>query len=465
MLIKSIEMLEHSPNIISKPLSYQLDRAEVDVTGMVITAQERLMERRKVAVAAGRRSPIWQDSSYPSLTSFPYRRIYSEYGNGKKIDPVDEITGGIKVPSTQVTDSYLGEYFTESRVWRQGDFSLLRGLTYYVSVDRSKDTPDKKLAVMTHDIREGLDMIFSIDRRFLDGGNYLLYLGILDHLKSHALTAFHALTFHERTDSIPEDEDYNAIRKSAQRLMYTVTRAYYQTCIGRKFDSEFNPKWIDANFNEVAKYIATSGHSAEHFTLAEVSDPITILLGVHESTRRKPHPDVIIGIPSGGTEVSVAMGLIYEVLYPDLEAPAVEYVPLSFHYKKQGGIELGELARRLRSSASVEGKRVLIVDDNSNTGSTLQRMVDAANLAGAGEILVHIAEIDPGRLIVKAGKENKADFGTAKVVDMNHPDFETAMGITLASDTDGRDVRTKDIIRFVRKAHRELEKKGKETIF
>lgn len=438
--------------------AYQIRRQEVDVPHMVDDAQNTLLRLRRRAVAAALASPGWQ-SEYPSLRSFPLRTQYKDYSiMGRPVNVFEPGTGAINVPSEQVSTSPLGEFFTSLRTRQQDGFTQLRGLTYYTALDSSKTTPEKKLDVMRRDIAEGLDIVDSIDRRGLGPMDYLLYLGILDHFKAHTLTVFHALTFHERTGEIPDDTRYMDIRKEAQRLMFTVTRAYYQTCLGRSFDEGYNPPQIRSALEKVADYIANSGHSVEHFTFAEVSHPLIILLGAHEAAHKKPHPDMIIGIPSGGTEVSVATHLMYETLYPDQNTADIRFVPLSFHYNGQRGINHGRLVEILRASTSVEGRRVLIVDDNSNSGSTLQRMVDATIYVGANSVAVHIAEIDSGRLIANAKKGDFADFGEAMVVNMYHPDFKTAMGIALTSE-DGHDLRIKEARRLVRKAHQSIERK------
>lgn len=182
------------------------------------------------------------------------------------------------------------------------------------------------------------------------------------------------------------------------------------------------------------------------------------MLGAHEAARKKPNPDLIIGIPSGGTEVAVATGLAYEKLHQDRSSPKIAFVPLSFHYRDQYGIDLDKLVDILRVSTDIEGRSVLVVDDNSNTGSTIQRMVDAAIGAGANNVRVHVAEIDPGRLIANSRKENITDFGAAKVANLYHPDFETAMGTAWTSDN-GDDLRRKWAMRFAHRTHRQVERK------
>ncbi len=445
-------------NFSSVPI-YQLSREEADIPAMVDYAQSTLVKERRQALAASLVSGIWSDE-YPSVRSFGYRRIYRGYSlrDSKRVHVLEPMVGSINVPADRLGTSPLGDFFTPLRRRSEGNFIQLRGLTYHVSQDHSKSTPAKKLEVMKKDIAEGLNAIISVDRKGLDPVSYLLYLGILDYFKTHSLTAFHVLTFHERTGLIPDDAEYMGARKEAQRLMLTTTRAYYQAILGQPFDMEFNPSYIRSAMEKVSGYIVSSDHSIAHFTFAESNNPLTIMLGAYEAVSKKPQQDLIIGIPSGGTEVAVATSLAYELLYRDRNIPDMVFIPLSFHYHDQHGIDPDRLVAILRSSTNIEGKSVLIVDDNSNTGSTIQRMVDATITAGASNIRVHIAEIDFGRLLANARKENFADFGKAKVVNLYHGDFRTAMGTAWTSDS-GDDLRRKDAGRFVQKTHRKIEKK------
>lgn len=457
-------MISLEGNRVSTGTAYQLPRGAVDPE-MVHRAERRLLAVRSTAVAAALRSPVW-GGEYLSL--IPYRKLYRELSaeQGRPVYVFEPGTGAVYVPVEYLATSPLGGFFTpyfrrrpEELDKPEKGFAYLRGSTYYVALDFSKKTPEEKLAVMETDVAEGLSSIASVDRRSLNARDFLLYLGILDHIKAHTITAFHALTFYEREGFMPDDVDYLPVRRKAQELMVTTIRAYYQACLGQSFDGEFSAGPIKNTFEEVAEYIASSGHSIEHFTYAESGRPVIIMLSAHEAARRKPFPDVIIGIPSGGTEVAVVTQFMYKGLYPKRCAPDLGLVPLSFHYLKQKGIQADRLADLLRRTICVTGKGVLVVDDNSNTGSTLQRMSEALSLAGASEVDAHIAEIDPARVILNSTKKQVGDFGTAMVVNMDHPAFKTAMGVCSASSADGRDFIRIKAKRYVEWVHQHIEKR------
>lgn len=436
--------------------TYQLDTRGVDIPFMVSSAEAELYRLRRKAVGVAVDSGAWH-SEYPSLRDFRFlRKQYKKYSSvkGEPIEMFDRMTGAVNVPVDQLVASPLGGFFTQLRTRIEGDFAQLRGLTYYVSEDPNKNTPEKKLEIMIADVSEGLDLLNSVDRKSLDAASYPLYVGILDHVKAHPLTAFHALTFHERIGVIPDDVSYMRAREEAAWLMFTTTRAYFQTILGQPFNEGFEPVKIKDALARTADYIADNGHSLKHFTYRELTNPVIVMLGVHEAASKKiPFPDLIIGIPSGGTEIAIATHLMYENLYPDGAVPDIAFVPLSFHYGGQKGMDSDKLAGILKQSTTITGKRVLIVDDNSNTGLTLQTMAEAAVMAGASNIAIHIAELDTARVEAKFRKRKGSSF---HVVKMDHPDLQTTMGICWTSKEDGSDLRRVEVGRFVREAYRNI---------
>lgn len=422
---------------------YRLEMAAVDVPGMINYAVENIPKLRSRAVFQAVKSPGW-DSIYPTIKSFGFRRIYKDYPGGVSL--FDRETGAVNILTHGSGNQSLIEFFNPGRIRYMGNFTQLRGPSYYASLDHGLNTPEKKLAVMRSDFHEGLDAVDSIDRRKLSADDFLLTLGILDHFKVHALTVFHALTFHERSGEVPEDSRYLGLRKETEDLMNMVTRAYYQFCIGKPFDSGFMPTEMKRVFDTAANYISESNHSIAHFTYPEVAQPAIIMLGAHEAVRRRPYIDTIVGIPSGGTETAVVTNLMYDNLYPDRHPLSIVFVPLSFHYYNHNRgvqpMEFDTLVDILTRSKKVQDRNVLIVDDNSNSGITLQTMVEAVRAAGASEASVHLAEIDPARIMAR---HRRGKGLAAGVVNMYHPDLSTAMGISGASSVDGRDLRRQSI--------------------
>ena len=439
--------------------SYQLRRNRVDVPLMVSQAQDRLVRLRRQALVGALASSAWQQA-YPSLMSLDLRRTYRGLSSSDdRIYPFDPTSGAVAVPSDWVQKSPLGSFFNNTRTINDGRVTLLRGSSYYQALDFSLNTREKRMAAIQRDLQEGLDLVATTRREDLSLPGYLLFLGVLDHNKMHTISLLHALTYPERSGRIPQGFDYQALRQTAQEAVFRATRAFYRACLGQPFDAEFNPQEIKNTTSRVGNYLlGANPDSYPLTTYPEVTHPVIIMLGAHEAARQHPLTNTIVGIPSGGTEIAMVVNLMYEALYPDQPPPGIELVSLSFHYKKisEDGISPDKLVAILQKLGTISGRRVLIIDDNSNSGSTLQRMSEASVRAGATEVSAHIAEIDPARVLVNSGKEdNPRFFG---VVDMLHEDLSTAMGVAHASREDGSDLTRKTIKRKLEKLHRRKKK-------
>jgi predicted NAD-dependent protein-ADP-ribosyltransferase YbiA (DUF1768 family)/hypoxanthine phosphoribosyltransferase len=111
-----------------------------------------------------------------------------------------------------------------------------------------------------------------------------------------------------------------------------------------------------------------------------------------------PNVQTIVGLPSGGTELAFLIHILYD--FPNGSTPTKILLPLSFHSVKD---IYGERSRDFVGIASfldqyrptLSEQNVLICDDNSSTGRTLQHTHDAIKgLVGNGEVSFAVAEID-----------------------------------------------------------------------
>jgi adenine/guanine phosphoribosyltransferase-like PRPP-binding protein len=416
---------------------YQLDKRRVNVEPMVEGALSKLPILKMGALRRALSPDNWV-GEFPSLKDLPSRRA------NRGFHTFDSETGSIAIMGG-LPDSPVGEYFTPSRRVDRRGFVILRGENYYKSVDKDSGF-DEKLEIIHTDLKDGLAVAESTNRKALDPTNYLAFLGVLEYLKLHSLAMFHAITYRERYGDFPEDQNYQRTRAAARGNMVTLTRAFYQSCMGQPFDESFNPKVSAQIVDEAAEYISSSTPRDKVFTLPEASHPLTIMLGSSEAALRHPEANKIIGIPSGGTEAALVTAYMYEFLHG--KSPDVVLVPLSLH-NVQGGLSQEKIVDLLRR-CKIGGEPVLIVDDNSNTGSTLQRTADAALEAGALNVSAHIVELDPSRIEVKAGKFHN---GKGYVVNLEHPDFETAMGIVPITRQKGKEVRRRKARKVLKDAH------------
>ncbi len=423
---------------------YQLDKRSVDVPSMVDRALSKLPLLKTQALRAAVTSPVW-GRDYPSLKDLPSK---SGYGGFRIFEPQ---TGTIAVPGELPTGNLRDFYTQERRIDRYG-LTVLRGPNYYKAAIDATTEHKGKVKTMETDMREGLDVLKTTDRTMLEDKEYLLLLGVMDYLKLHSLTMFHAVTYGERKGDFNQSAEYQGIREEARSNMVHLTRAFYQASLGHPFDADFDPEAAQHKTERVGEYLREVVEPGNIFTFPEVTHPLRTMLGSHQAVLRHPNVDQVVGIPSGGTEPAIATAQMYELMRGGT-APKLTLVPLSVHGSSKS-LSHDVMVQMLKDS-DVKGRSVLIVDDNSNTGTTLQKVANAAAEAGAGSINAHIVELDPQRIIYK---QDKFHNGKDQIVNLEHPDFETALGIVPITEGKGKEVRrrvAKKVIRVANSDHNE----------
>jgi hypoxanthine phosphoribosyltransferase len=160
------------------------------------------------------------------------------------------------------------------------------------------------------------------------------------------------------------------------------------------------------------------------------------------SLAREHAVDSVIGFPSGGTQMAITTAVACEILHELCPRTVnVICVSLSQHSgtTKEGATPISDecLDASIDVSAdSIRGKRVIIVDDNSSTGSTISRGMRAIQKLSPTFIACGVGEIDPQRALIRARKA-ASEEKILGVADMRHELFEGAMGIVPVS---GRDI-------------------------
>ncbi|WP_456367508.1 phosphoribosyltransferase [Thermococcus sp.] len=102
-------------------------------------------------------------------------------------------------------------------------------------------------------------------------------------------------------------------------------------------------------------------------------------------------PDVIVGIARGGLIPAVMLSHILG----DVE---IKVIDIKFYKSVEERMEKPVVAIPLHGS--LEGKKVVIVDDVSDTGKTLEVVIDEVKKAGASEVKVACLSMKPWTKVV-----------------------------------------------------------------
>lgn len=404
---------------------YQVRINEINLASTISRVMERYPWYKTLATLHAKRNL----KTLPQKGLFSLGEIDIRKFNSEIFDPA---TGAIMIEG-QIPESELGEFFTASRICEVENHTELRGVNYYISLDKYRNEPTKKIQVISNDIQDGLQVLSKVDpKEIRTEKDYLLYLGVLDYLKMHSITIFHALTYGERSLHIPEDETertrYFQYRDQSLQLMQTLTRSFYQASIGQLEVLPTNPQDLLFSAKSLLEYLKGTVKPDEFFkfTYPEVNNPLVIMLGAQEAAIENPNIQTIIGVPSGGTETAIATQLAYEYLHN--YSPEVLFIALSMHSKFSDKLNTEQLTQLIQTlyPNSVQGKNVLLIDDNANTGSTIQTMSEAVLALGALSESVHLAQHDPTRLKDKYERK-RIPFGS--LFRFDHPNHKTTMGV------------------------------------
>lgn len=416
---------------------YALPSSEVNIGAMLQTARDTMRERITKAEQDLWEAPIWgRHLSYKDMIQ----------------DPADSMllfeprTGALRIGDLgQDLDPALGTYYDlPGRTYEAvGGLNENRGERYYVSIDPEKPTAKEKLPIMLEDILEGLETVDRVDRETMQPKDYMSYLGVLDTTKQHALVALHALTFPERSGKFRETVYYQQHRAQAVDLVTKTNRMFYQALLGREFDPELSLHTLAEEATHLMHYLEDHETPANHFKSQEIDHPLVIGLGAFQNAVQHPDADIIIAIPSGGTQVGIATQLAEEILYD--RKVDIGLLPLSLH---SGSTHLPEhfnidkAIAYLSDHFNLKGKNVLVTEDNSNTGRTAQTAKEALTAVGAGEVHITITEADVHRVMLKQLSDKKP----SQVVNLGHPDFQSTAGIVpILNTTRSGDVQIRKI--------------------
>ncbi len=341
----------------------------------------------------------------------------------------------IPMDSFQFPESPLRNFFNFRR--RFGNFDqtdgllALKGLNYKVAAD-SKRNYFGKFEDMGQDLGDAMDIASYYNRREIDTPeSLLLYLGVLDYAKKHALTIYHLLTYNERALAPQHDPEYLRHQEQALELMETTTRMYYQALLGLEYDNSLTPVQLKKIITPLLTYTRQkTGNDVlgdkyvddfegfqnskgdrqmilqinERFKTPETQHPLLIALGAQEAVRKYPNTQHIVGIPSGGTEAAIVTQMLFQVL--NNKITEIDFIPLSLHSGIKG-ISQEKLNEYLKATYGDKFKDqcVLVVDDNSPTGSTIAHTARALVTAGAQQVNTHIVDFDPTRILKRYGPQ------------------------------------------------------------
>lgn len=294
---------------------------------------------------------------------------------------------------------------------RDGDINNFsnRGLNYFMAINPLRGTVEEKLDIMNEDISD-IENAFKIeDIPFKEK------VALLDYLKQHSLTLYHALQYPKRF-GIDLSKKHIENIKLAEELAIKSTEAFYKSLLGHSIDISFIK-----NFKTILEAIKSLNIETSYFKISELDNPLVVLGNAYANSIKYANSDIIIALPAGGTQPGIVTKMCMNIAG---KSPELHFIPLSTHStKKQIGEELSNnQLDELLNKINLTNQNVLVTEDNSNSGKTIVKMTEAIKRKNPNNVNVSLAELDPWRVLVKSQASPNLE-----VTNENHPDFDTAV--------------------------------------
>jgi predicted NAD-dependent protein-ADP-ribosyltransferase YbiA (DUF1768 family)/hypoxanthine phosphoribosyltransferase len=253
-----------------------------------------------------------------------------------------------------------------------------RGYRYLVALDPNLSVL-QKLEILFEDLEDGMD--FTIRNEIPINKQYAWLAPVLDYIKNTLVTLYNAYTHKEKLGELDlENWEYQKTKAHLLDLMKRAVYAYYSALVN-SFHHEQFMSFIKAfdqtTLNQIRSIIKQEYRefkfSSRAIVRPEASHPLILAAFCHHICNKYQHIDVIVGLPSGATEV---VCLIHEhIVNYYRKNPDLVLLPVSTHTTKDGYGLVEDTYVKFHTlfdnNRNDKEKQVLIIDDNSATGKSL----------------------------------------------------------------------------------------------
>ncbi len=318
------------------------------------------------------------------------------------------LSGGILIPKNGLSDQLHSFYAVPRHGVVLGNHIDNRAAAYFAPVDPAMSTRDR-LSAIQQNINDTLSVLSTVDFTEQSDADFLGTLGLLDTIKTSYLSLYHTLTYSERTDTQFHDDEYATVKQSLLGRAFDAVQTYYLYMLGhtqRALHISAKLPNMQRVLARDIEYMKQRNLPREHFRLPELDHPLSIAGNVILNIATYPSIDTIIGLPSGGTELAFAHQIGYELIHGRM--PDIILVPLSTHSGLPNTDEKRDIqiVKQCLDSYhnAIDGKSILVTEDNANSGETASIIQSQLLSAGAKEAHVTIAALDTIRTAIKQTK-------------------------------------------------------------
>ena len=379
------------------------------------------------------------------------RRFHTEYSKNDRFSIVDlsnypsffhEATGAIKIPPRNDIPEPYNSYFTANRIRQEGEHTFARGPNYYRQ-HIAGFNPAEQLVLVRQEITDALRLLNGLAE---PGSNsdHIFKLAVQDNLRGNIQSIYLSIINALREKNKPEN-------LSDFKTQYDVMGQYYEAAVELQYAHmlglDYNDLDLLKRFSNIDRDLNAYSQLAESqtytlkFKSPEVDNPIQIATRANELCYQYPQVNLLVGLSSGGVELACVSKLIARHKL-DRTINVIHY-PISVHHgqsmwSKDKDVPNNQpLIDSFFDIDRAKNKQVVVCEDNSNSGQTLERIIDRLYDAGASKVHFAVIEIDPTRILMHAIQQKagaKHNIGqvanrTRPVVNYFHPDFIGSVGV------------------------------------
>ncbi|MEN9881310.1 MAG: Xylella phage Bacata [Candidatus Parcubacteria bacterium] len=358
--------------------------------------------------------------------------------------------------------NFSSQFFKKEGESAGGKLLTTRGYDYICSLDSALTSVQK--------IKKYQETVHRVIESFSDSTlSKLEKLLLLDYLKNSLITILNAFVYQEKV----------GLQNIDTTKEYEITRTKLVSCvestIGRSVDLVLNSdlndiKTIDyAHTSSVVDEVVTKliGYHEEYklpsfyVSRPEATHSLTIIGSSLLCANRYKNIDVVVGVPSGGTEFAITTKVFIDKM--SNSNTKLVLLPVSLHSLKQfSGEESGGNLTQSNAVKFSEGgiNSLLICDDNTSTGRTLQFLKDLIHdLNPEVQVFCAVAEADTTR--------SEIDKYSVKRTHVANKDiYKDAVNILLVSKAIDPKVDLKEIVekKKIIRYYKDMEGKSLNTI-
>lgn len=356
----------------------------------------------------------------------------------------NEANGAYILPDLDtISDPDVRNYYTNNRLRKEGSHTSNRGPSYYRQyIGQLSGDFAGQIDFTETEVEESLRVLENPTMHF--DADHIAVLGVEDNLRGNILATYLSMINLLRDGLMGENANHIADMSSGMREAYRcAVELQYSHMLGLEYDRSDLTERIRNSLGLFAEYksLDVANDVMPKFKTPEVDNPLAIAVRANYLCRQYPEASSLVGVASGGVELAEVARMLYEKVHGK-EMKTVHY-PISVHNgltmwsKDKNTVGNQAVIDRMTSLENLAGQNVVVCEDNSNSGQTLERVVNRIKGYGASTVHFAVTEIDPTRIILhhvqqKAGEKHNIGQAAERVrpiANYFHPDFVGAVGV------------------------------------